>query len=427
MSLLKVESRIQEIADFDSFTVFGDPGCDGLGADIMSTFAKALTTADSDFGIIIGDLVPVGTEEKYEKIKEFVDIVSERTFYPVFGNHDSDEYLNYFGLRNYALVSSSVLFLILDNSKKEFTSEALNFLREILGKIQRENIVLIFHVPPPNRISSNSMDVADWEKARAIYTPWKSHIRYILSGHVHTYFEDLVDGIPLVVSGGGGARLEYVSDKIDRSKAFHHILKFYFSTERELRFSHITLDGTHYEKELQNVRLESFLQEAFRKESRTYFKYALFAEDAGKKGLKGLEKLLRALSRSAYFEARNHFNQLNKINEISSNLDDCITEEIGCGIPLYEESLAFASKQGLGLARYTFYEATQAINEQRRLLIKAREDLQTKPDIYAHGYFVCSSCGYVIEEKVKPLFCPICGAPFDKIIETSGEFAPTLP
>jgi len=66
--VMKITERANRIDNFKSVTVFGDPGCDGLGAATMSIFAKALRAQRSDFSIIAGDIVHRGKQSLYDTV-----------------------------------------------------------------------------------------------------------------------------------------------------------------------------------------------------------------------------------------------------------------------------------------------------------------------------------------------------------------------
>lgn len=416
--VIKPANLVNIIDDPVSFTVIGDPGCDGFGAEIMATFAKGLTAeAAADFGIILGDIVPVGRENIYKNISRFIDTISVYPVYMLCGNHDTDFYAEYFGLKNYLLAGEKVLFVFLDDSKRKFDEETLVFLSESLKKYSRDNIVILFHIPPPNNFSKNSISIEEWEKFKAVSEPYKAKIKYILCGHVHSFFEDTVDGMKVIVSGGGGARIEFVSDLIDKMKAFHHILKFTFNKKGELIYEHITLDGNIYEKELDDKKLYYFLQNAFQNECMAHIRYRLFAEDAEEKGMHGIAKLFRAASDSEHYHAKNHFNNLNLLKTIADNLSVCYSNEDYEVTKMYKDYYEYADKKDLGLAKYSFFDAFEAEKVHRNLFEKAKPLVDDAKDIPLRKYFTCTSCGYTFESDEHPKNCPICGAPSDKINE----------
>ena len=58
-----VPKRIQIITDpivsvptLSSFTVLGDPGCDGLGAEVLSLYAQGLASAQGSLILVDGSL-----------------------------------------------------------------------------------------------------------------------------------------------------------------------------------------------------------------------------------------------------------------------------------------------------------------------------------------------------------------------------------
>ncbi|MDD5108214.1 MAG: hypothetical protein PHC29_01705 [Candidatus Omnitrophica bacterium] len=74
--VIKVKDKVNFIKKISSFTILGDPGCDGLGVEIMTTFARAMNCTHTDFKIILGDLVPFGLEEFYKHIYGIINNVS---------------------------------------------------------------------------------------------------------------------------------------------------------------------------------------------------------------------------------------------------------------------------------------------------------------------------------------------------------------
>jgi len=414
--IVKTRSRFNEIESFKNFTVIGDPGCDGLGAAIMSTFAKALYCVESDFKIILGDIVPLGSKKFYDGMAEFIDTVSNSPVYTLCGNHDTAFYDDYFGLRNYSLVSPGVLFIILDNSSRIFDPEALSHLKESLEKYSRENIILLFHIPPPNKFTKNSMSEAEWEKAAVIFRPYINKIKYILCGHLHSFFEDETEGVKLLVSGGGGARIEFVDDSIDKLKAFHHCLNFYFR-DGALLFEHITLDGLNYEAEVADEKLRGLLLDAFKNECAAHLKYKFYAMDAKEKGFDGISRLFSAASDAEFYHAMNHFKSLNGTRTIQENLSASFAGEDYEVATMYREYLQYARDNKFGLAAYSFLDALEAEKVHRTLFEKAMADNAAGTGVEVSQYYTCVSCGHTFHAESAPRNCPVCGAPRDNIIK----------
>jgi rubrerythrin len=412
---MKPQKQEIEVGKVAGFSVIGDPGCDGLGAATMSIFARALTCIDSDISLVLGDIVPLGIRRLYENTVAFIDAVAQNPVYSLCGNHDTEYYEEFFGLKNYLLRGEELLLVFLDNSRRRFESETLDFLAKALSGHRSKNIVLLFHIPPPNSICGNSVSSEEWEKLRRIIEPHKAAIRYLLCGHVHSYFEDVVDGIPLVVSGGGGARIEHVNESIDLRKAHHHILFFRLDEERNLSFDHILLDNRKYEQELGDAKLAGYLETSFANEAAAHIKYALLAEDAEEKGLKGIAALFRAFADSEMYHARNYFMSLNRLDTVRANLQASLESERYEVDTMYRKYLEYCDAGGLGFSRYSFFDSREAEKVHASLLQEAMKAEAAGRDIPELDYYTCTSCGYTFGGGQKPRNCPVCGAPSDKI------------
>ncbi|MDD2657834.1 MAG: metallophosphoesterase [Candidatus Pacebacteria bacterium] len=415
--VVKIKDKINFLPKVSSFTILGDPGCDGLGVEIMTTFSKAMNCTHTDFKIILGDLVPFGLEEFYKHIYGIINDVSPNPVYTLCGNHDTDYYVKYFGLKNYILVNDDLLIVVLDNSKRIFETGTLDFLKGSLKEYKRKNILILFHIPPPNSFSPNSMKMEEWQKLKAIMDPYKSSIKYILSGHVHSYFSEDKDGYKIIVSAGGGARLEFFGRLPDKKSSFHHVLRFYFDKDSRLKYEYMSLADVSYDREIKNEKIQKYLSEAFRNESMAYIRYQFFADDAHEKGFAGIEKLFKALSKSAFYHAKNYFSVLNKLQGIDRNLKTSRTIEKSDMKELYSEYLPYSIKARLPLTQYAFGEAYGAKNNYSALLPEAIKAYNSGKDIKPATYYVCTTCGNTGRLDKDLEHCPICGAPPDKIIK----------
>ncbi len=415
--VVRVENTVNFIKKAASFTILGDPGCDGLGVEIMTTFSKAMSCAHSDFKIILGDLVPFGLEEFYKHIHGIINDVSRNPVYTLCGNHDTDYYQAYFGLRNYILVNDDLLIVVLDNSKRVFEAETLKFLNESLRGYKRKNILILFHIPPPNNFTPNAMVKEEWQKLKEVMDPYKKNIKYVLSGHVHSYFQDDVDGYKVVVSAGAGARLEFFGRLPDKKSSFHHVLRFYFDKDSELKYEYVSLAEKTYGREIKNKKIREHLNEAFKNEAMAHIRYQFFADDAHEKGFIGIEKLFKALSKSAFYHAKNYFSVLNKLQGIGYNLKTSRAIEKTDIDELSSKFLPYSIKAHLPLTQYAFGEAYGAKNNYSGLLPEAAKAYKAGEDIGLYTYYVCTSCGNTGRLDGELEHCPICGAPTDKIIK----------
>lgn len=415
--LVAPETGFIEIDSFKSFTVIGDPGCDGLGAATMSVFAKALSSGQGDFLVVAGDLVPCASRQIYENVREFIDRVAGRPVYPLCGNHDTEFYGEYFGLRDYALFSPDATIIALDNSNRKFSDGTVAFFKEALERRPGTRVIVIFHIPAPNRFTSNSVSQEEWARLRTAYLPHKGRIDCFVCGHLHSFFEDRVDGIPLVVTGGGGARIESVNPEVDAMRSGNHVVDFSLSPDGTFKYGRRSLDGASYDKELADPVLKKDLEDAFHGECEAMFRYALNAEEAERAGMPWLARLFKALSHSEYHHAKNHHATLGKTSSPVESVRTGIRGESYEVETMYKDFWEYARAKGHGLAAYSFFDAWMAekihlglLKDAEALLVSGKEPAK------APAFHTCSSCGYTFHMDGQASRCPVCGAPRDKII-----------
>ena len=411
----KVEREHIELKPIRGFTFIGDPGCDGLGVEIMSIFNAACNEAAGDFLLIGGDIVPNGTQHFYKNVVEMTDTAVskpaiDKPVYMLAGNHDTQDYEAFFGLKNYFLHNSGLLLVVLDNSKRAFSQETLDLLQRAL-EYERDNIVLAFHIPPPNTVSGNSVSAEEWDKVLAIISPVREKVKYILCGHIHSYFEDDVNGMKLIATGGGGARIEEVKGV---QAPYHHFVEFSFDSSGRLGYSRKQVAFSKAHEIPPAVRGE--LERAFAGECQAHIRYRLYAEDALKNNKPALAKLFSAAADSEFYHARNFYYALQNFKPSLEAVRESIVNEADEVNTIYLNALNLARQQGAGLAAYAFEDARAAESVHLRLLREAEGTLAAEPDIQERQYYSCSSCGHTITDINSVKYCPVCGAPPDKIL-----------
>jgi rubrerythrin len=196
---------------------------------------------------------------------------------------------------------------------------------------------------------------------------------------------------------------------------FHHVLRFYFDKDSDLRYEYVSLADKCYDRETGDKRIREHLEKAFEDESMAHIRYQLFADDAHDKGFIGIEKLFKVLSKSAFYHAKNYFSVLNKLQGIGVNLKTARTIEKTDRSELYSKYLPYAIKAHLPLAQYAFGEAYGAKMNYSGLLPEAIKAYRKGEDIKFDTYYVCTTCGNAGRLEGELEHCPICGAPLDKI------------
>lgn len=393
-----------------AFTFIGDPGCDGLGAEIMSIFNAALREASGDFVLVGGDIVPNGARCFYESVTAMVDTALDKPIYMLCGNHDTEDYAAFFGEKNYFIYDDRLLLVVLDDSKRVFSQDSLELLERALKTCARDNIVLSFHIPPPNHVVRNSVSQGEWNKVLDVIEPYKARVRYILCGHIHSYFEDIVDGMRMISTGGGGARIENV-ENVD--PPFYHFVEFTFDGEGKL--THEKKDVTFRGAADIPQEILSLLREAYVKECTAHVRYQLYAEESIRQQKPGLAKLFTAASDSEFYHARNYYFVMREFLNVGDAIRKSASYEDFEIRDFYKNALELAKSMNCGLPAYAFEDASEAEKVHMELFQSAIEASEKDGDIPELNYFTCTSCGYTFAGESANKICPVCGAPHDKI------------
>lgn len=403
----KVPTRILRLENVHSIGVIGDPGCEGLGTYNMKVYAGSLEeSAKDDITLIVGDLVPAGTDHYYQVIRDMTETLAENPVYCLRGNHDTGEYTNYFGEKNYALLAEHFAVVVLDNALRTFETDGLTLLSEVLAREDVEQVIIAFHIPVPNHFIQNCVSEEEFSRLRRAYEPWKEKVKYLLCGHVHSRFIDVVDSIPLICTGGGGAMIEDVSKDIKACDVEHHIIHFY-EKDGVLDYRIADLSEDCYGRESENGVLNQNLNETVSGELKAHFQYLMFADRADRRGYPRIANLFRALAASEYHHARNFYSILER--------PAAFMESVGTFLPgeefeykhLYQMVAAYAAEHRSPLTEQAYKGAAAAEKVHAALLEQARD----VPGFGENTVYVCPICGYVMTETSVSERCPVCGGP----------------
>lgn len=405
--IVRVTEPVIRLENVHSMGVIGDPGCEGLGSYNMKVYAGALEESSrDDVTLIVGDLVPAGTGHHYQMIQDLTEALAQNPVYSLRGNHDTGAYTDYFGLKNYALLAEDFAVVVLDNAIRAFEEEGLLLLRQILAREEVERVILAFHIPVPNHFIMNCVSEEEFVRLKKAYAPWKDKVKYLLCGHVHSRFEDQVDGIPLICTGGGGAMIEDVSKDIRACDVEHHIVHFYME-KGELRYQIADLPEACYGREREDRILGKKLEETVQGELLAHFKYLMFADRAKRRGLEPIAELFRALAASEYYHARSFFSILDQPVPFAESIRTYVPNEEFEYSHLYRMLAEYAGDHGRPLAQQAYVGAAMAEKVHSALLEEAA-DLENFTETQV---CVCPVCGYVMAGEDIPERCPVCGGP----------------
>lgn len=403
----KVSEPIIRLTGVRSMGVIGDPGCEGLGTYNMKVYAGALEeTGRDDITLVVGDLVPAGTRHHYQTIQELTEVLAENEVYALRGNHDTGAYTEYFGEKNYALLMEDFAVIVLDNAQRIFEEEGIGLLSRVLSMEEVRQAIIAFHIPVPNHFILNCVTEEEFARLKKAYEPWKEKVRYLLCGHVHSGFEDCVDGIPLICTGGGGAMIEDVSKDIRASDVEHHVVHFYVE-DGKLQHRIVNLPEDCYGREREDGILRQKLQETVGGELMAHFKYMTFADRAERRGLKRIAGLFRALAASEYYHARNFYSILDCPAPFPETVETYIPGEEFEQEYFYRMLADYAKKHEFPLAEQA-YAGAAAAEKEHTVLLKEASDME---GFSRELIYVCPVCGYVMTGDRAPDRCPVCGGP----------------
>lgn len=400
--IVKPVSRLVQELDAKSVTVLGCTCHTGIGAETMRAFRSGLAGAEGDFIAVVGDISPVGRDPYYHTMAAFVDAYSSKPVHVLRSNHDGPDFQEYFGHANRAVLSEEFAFVMLDNSERRFSGETLNFLRETMAIVECRNVIVAFHVPPPNRISGNSMSGEEWTRFEDALGVWRNRVSFLLCGHDHCYYEDDVDGLRLVVAGGGTKSLP-IERTVQREP---YALEISFDGDGDPLFKTRALNTALPDHHSDDVH--AALTRAYDSQCRNLVTLRLNAEDALAAGNGELAHFYRAAAESGLRQVRLLHHLLKGRGFAPSDAAAMLGEPAALPVGLsaeYSENL---------LAGY----ALQRLDDTQRNTVALLDRFHGDPDARpAEGYSLCTACAMLFPGREAPNYCPACGAPYHAIRE----------
>ena len=210
------------------FAVLGDNrGNMSVFEDILAGVKRE----DVRFIIHTGDLVSRCSPENFRwLLHELGEENLDVPFCATPGNHDlvdgpedavarASEYTRAFGPRQYWFACANTLLVAFDDADGHCTAEDLRWLDDTLARLRsRYTACFVYmHVPPrdPRPGKSHALEEGSAELIRVLK---KHRVSAVLAGHIHACLEDELDGIPVYITGGAGARL------VEEAKGYHCLI-----------------------------------------------------------------------------------------------------------------------------------------------------------------------------------------------------------
>jgi predicted phosphodiesterase len=219
-----------------SFVVLGD---NRSGDDEYCKLISLAMERKPAFIVNTGDQVPTHGNLKYwTRFWEMSKPIAVPYFLTV-GNHDVSDidselmYKEQVDLPGnelyYSFTAGNSLFVVLDScltgEERKITGGQYKWLEGVLANSSRKHTFAFMHHPlypdkDRGRHYGGSLDKHPQERDRLQALFVKNNVTIVFTGHDHLYLRKTVEGIPHIISGGGGAPL-YASDK---EGGFHHFI-----------------------------------------------------------------------------------------------------------------------------------------------------------------------------------------------------------
>ena len=198
---------------------------------VFEAILERIAADDVSFVLHGGDIVQSYSRAQFQWVLH--ELAEEELGVPmcfVPGNHDIDDgadearryrfYTASFGPRRYWFSYADSLFVAFDNATERCTEEDLAWLDRTLGRLRDDykSCFVFMHLPPRDpRPGHNHALQPDTGADELIQLLAEHDVTAVLASHIHSYAEDEVAGIPVFITGGGGAELEEPDDR-------HHYL-----------------------------------------------------------------------------------------------------------------------------------------------------------------------------------------------------------
>lgn len=239
----------------------------GINVAAAKAVSAGVVQANPDFVLSTGDLADSRYAPDYAGViaswnlffECLEDELAAFTFQPVSGNHDEPENPDSFWHRlfelpdthDYVLDVGPIRFLLLDSTEFEGPSRAAWLARELQKAAFDPAVVWTipaFHRPPFSE-GERGGDASLREWWVPLFTKYEADL--VLSGHAHGYQRmQPIDGVPYLVSGGGGGWLYQVDPRHSNvafaTSAYHFVV--FRVAGKTIRIEAQTPDGTVFDR-----------------------------------------------------------------------------------------------------------------------------------------------------------------------------------
>ncbi len=172
------------------------------------------------FAVIGGDIVVKGNEDRYRFFfRELSEVKGNMPVYFVPGNHDLsadndtrglENFRKYCGPDHYWFTRGNAAFVVLNDAAAGLTIPDDQFrwleitLWELRGRFT--HLFVFMHVPPFQPRESKGYNLPEPIGKRFMQLMEKSGVDYVVSGHLHCYFREIINGVTYIGAPSAGGR-----------------------------------------------------------------------------------------------------------------------------------------------------------------------------------------------------------------------------
>ena len=175
--------------------------------------------------------------------------------------------------------------------------------------------------------------------------------------------------------------------------------------EREFQKGNVTIDA------LKGTKTEQNLHTALSGESQAYVRYTIFEEAARRDGHMGIADIFCETAKNEKEHAEIWFRFLGGWGDTAENLNRAKDGEHFEWTTMYSQFAEEAREEGFGFLAGLFERvaSVEKMHEERygQYLSAVKEGTLYKADSDSTKW-ICLNCGYVVEGKQPPDFCPTC-------------------
>ena len=226
---LKHDASAEEL---HSFGIIGDTKI-GVTERVFKKFLKTLDEHSADLAFIVGDVIDEpGNEDEWKRFSSLVGS-KKAMFHIAPGNHDINTFKSQAVFRKvtgrppyYSFTVGDTQFILLNtedpSAPGKITGKQLSWLRQELTRPAVLRIIFLHRPLFPGPLARGyGLDRHGKERDELHTLFVAAGVAAVFSGHEHAYDRREKDGIPYIITGGGGSVLHRLNEE---SGGFHHYI-----------------------------------------------------------------------------------------------------------------------------------------------------------------------------------------------------------